>query len=181
MREGDGTLERQGGRHTLRFQRQLSHPPERVWRALTEDEDLVTWFPARIVGAREAGAALRFVFPPKPGQVPADSDEHGEAMTGTMLVYEPPRLLEYQWDVDVLRWELDPRPGGTLLTFTHTFDDKGRGARDAAGWEICFASLETRLDGRTRVPFAKARHDTLFSHYAERFGPDGSVHTAPDV
>ncbi len=35
-------------------------------------------------------------------------------MTGAMLVFDPPRLLEYTWDVDVLRWELEPRAGGTV-------------------------------------------------------------------
>ncbi len=181
MSDGKGTLGQHGKRHTLRFERLLSHPPDRVWRAITEDADLSAWFPARIVGAREAGAALRFIFPPKPGQVPADTPEEGLTMTGEMLVFDPPRVLEYLWDADVLRWELEPHPRGTLLTFTHTFDDKGRGARDAAGWDICFASLEAVLEGRTPQPFTTERHKDLFAHYARRFGPDGAVHKTPDI
>ena len=145
MNDGKGTLHEDADRHCLQFERILAHPPEKVWRALTENDDLATWFPARIEGAREPGASLRFILPPKPGQFPADTDEEGMIMTGAMLEFDPPRLMEYQWDVDVLRWELEPRPDGTLLTFTHTFDDQGRAARDASGWEFCFASLELRL------------------------------------
>lgn len=78
------------------------------------------------------------------------------------------------------------RPGsttsrGTLLTVTHTFDDKGRGARDAAGWHICFASLEARLDGRTRQPFTTERHETLFAYYAQRFGSAAAALKSPDM
>ncbi|MEA2587510.1 MAG: hypothetical protein QOH66_437, partial [Actinomycetota bacterium] len=37
-------------RWTLRFERHLAHPVEKVWRALTEPEQLRSWFPHRIVG-----------------------------------------------------------------------------------------------------------------------------------
>ena len=181
MSDGKGTLGQKAGRHSLRFERLLSHSPERVWRAITEDDELSAWFPARIAGLRERGAALRFILPPEPGQVPADSAEEGLTMTGEMLVFDPPSILEYKWDVDVLRWELKARPGGTLLTFTHTFDDKGRGARDAAGWDMCLASLEARLAGRSAEPFTTQRHEDLFAHYVRRFGSDAAVHKSPDM
>ena len=38
-----GTLERVNGQARLRFTRRLDHPPEAVWRALTEAEDLAAW------------------------------------------------------------------------------------------------------------------------------------------
>src|SRR5690349_909928 len=60
--EGEGSLEQVAGRWRLRFVRTLAHPPEKVWRALTEPEHLAVWFPTEIHGEREAGAALRFVF-----------------------------------------------------------------------------------------------------------------------
>jgi uncharacterized protein YndB with AHSA1/START domain len=180
MSDGKGRLETNAGRHCLRFERLLAHPREKVWRALTENVELSTWFPARIEGSREAGASLRFVMPPKPGQLPADTDEEGPIMTGSMLVYDPPRLLEYLWDVDVLRWELEPHTDGTLLTFTHAFDDQGRGARDAAGWEFCFGSLEARLAGRPGKPFTSEGHAGLFTQYEQRFGPAGSSQKTPD-
>ena len=181
MNDGKGTLREDSDRHCLRFERLLAHPPEKVWRALTRDDELSAWFPARIEGPREAGASLRFVFPPKPGQLPADTTEEGPIMTGAMLVFDPPRLLEYMWDVDVLRWELEPRSDGTLLTFTHTFDDEARAAREASGWDICFASLEALMAGLPVEPFTSERHEALFTHYAQRFGPAATLLKAPDM
>ncbi len=102
-------------------------------------------------------------------------------MTGEMLVFDPPTVLEYMWEGDVLRWELEPRPDGTLLTFTHTFDDQGRAARDASGWEFCFASLELRLAGQPAEPFTSEGHEVLFAQYAERFGPAAAMHKTPDM
>jgi uncharacterized protein YndB with AHSA1/START domain len=181
MNDGKGTLRQDSERHSLGFERLLIHPPEKVWRALTEDDELAVWFPARIEGSREAGASLRFVSPPKPGQVPADTDEEGLTMTGEMLVVDPPRVLEYLWEGDVLRWVLDPHSDGTLLTFTHTFDDEGRAARDASGWDMCLASLEARLAGLKAEPFTAERHAVLFAHYAEEFGPAAAKHQTPEM
>src|ERR1700737_5024670 len=59
-----GTLEQtDDGPSRLRFVRILPHPPERVWRAITEPDELIHWFPTTIEGERAAGAALRFSFP----------------------------------------------------------------------------------------------------------------------
>lgn len=179
MSEGNGRLLDHSDKHSLRFERLLTHPPERVWRALTEDDELALWFPARIDGAREPGATLRFVFPPKAGQVPADSTDEGATMPGQMLVFDPPSVLEYEWLGDVLRWELDPRGENTLLTFSHTFADKARAARDASGWDICLASLGSLLAGVPAEPFTPERHDVLFERYAQKFGPDAAVLRAP--
>ena len=62
-----------------------------------------TWrhgFRPRIEGEREQGSVLRFSFP------------NGEAppFDGEMLAYEPPRLMEFRWGVDIIRIELVP-PG----------------------------------------------------------------------
>ncbi len=34
----------------VRFSRRLPHPPEKVWRALTEAEHLAAWFPTTVEG-----------------------------------------------------------------------------------------------------------------------------------
>lgn len=41
----NGTLETVDDRHTLRFERHLDHPVERVWRAITDPDELRHWFP----------------------------------------------------------------------------------------------------------------------------------------
>ena len=51
-----GELVRDGERVGLRFVRVYPHPVERVWRALTESDQLRYWLPCDIVGERRPGA-----------------------------------------------------------------------------------------------------------------------------
>jgi uncharacterized protein YndB with AHSA1/START domain len=190
-----GTLHHQGNLHTLRFERRLAHPPEKVWRALTDNAELVHWFPAQIRGARQQGAKLRFVFQEEGGPVldnemtavrtagqEAYQGSEGEAaMVGEMTVYDPPRTLEYTWNDEILRWELQPRDGYTLLLFTHTFEEEAKSARDASGWEVCLDSLERRLAGLPPETFTMEHFNVLFDDYAQRFGAKASARREPDT
>src|ERR1700722_6924529 len=120
--EGDrgelGDLEQSGENWTLRFVRQLAHPAERVWRALTEPEQLARWFPMRVVGEIRPGAKLQF--------------EHDAIPTfdGEVVSCEPPHLLELLWGSDLIRFEIERTPNGCTLTFTDTFREYGKAARD---------------------------------------------------
>lgn len=157
----NGTLFTHDGHWALRFERLLRHPPEKVWRAITEPEQLAGWFPARIEGERAAGAPLRFV-------------QEGGSMDGKIIEHEPPRLFGYTWGDAVMRFELRPDPAGTLLIFTHTFDERPSAASFAAGWHQCLDALTGVLVGRPApIPQAggssrayRVRHEA----YAEVFG-----------
>jgi uncharacterized protein YndB with AHSA1/START domain len=160
----DGQLERtNAGRVQLRFTRRFRHPPEKVWRALTEPEHLAAWFPARIEGERSAGAALRFVFP----------KGEGPTLDGEMLRYEPPTVLEFRWGQDELRFELQRDGEGSLLNFVETFDEFGRAARDAAGWHVCLDALAAHLDGQP--PAGQEAWPQVHQRYVERFGPEAAT------
>jgi hypothetical protein len=76
----DGTLEQTDHGWKLRFERHLPHPPHKVWRALTDPDEMRAWFPADMEGERRVGAHLRFPF----------REEEGDTMDGEMLVYDPP-------------------------------------------------------------------------------------------
>jgi uncharacterized protein YndB with AHSA1/START domain len=100
-----------GPREEHRFERRLAHPPEKVWRALTDAGELAHWFPASVEGRREKGASLRFVF--------RDGDEPDAE--GKVTEWDPPRLLVYTMGDETLRWELSPlSDGGSLLVLTTT-------------------------------------------------------------
>lgn len=163
MDEADlGTLTRQGDRWTLRFTRRLAHPREKVWRAVTEPEHLAVWFPQEIAGDRRAGAPLRFL----------SSKEEG--FDGQMLVFEPPSVIEFTWGTDRLRIELRIDGAGTLLTLTDTFDDVGKAARDAAGWDECLGRLVSHLDGTPPAGWGDHWRQ-VHPVYVTRFGPGASV------
>jgi len=157
-----GTLARQGDRWTLTFTRKLAHPREKVWRAVTEPEHLAAWYPQQIVGERKAGAPLRFV------------SSAGDGFDGQMLVFDPPKVMEFTWGADLLRIELETDGPGTLLTLTDTFDDVGKAARDAAGWHECLDLLASDLDG-TSPPAQGRIWRQVHPVYVTRLGPDAAT------
>lgn len=180
----DGILEVQGDdRYVLRFERRLAHPPEKVWRALTEAEQLRQWFPTDIEGERKRGAKIRFVFredAPSAADMPELLEHDPEDLDGEFTEFEPPRLLAYTWGDEDLRWELDPIEEGCRLVFTHAFGERTgiphpggprkKAARDASGWEACLAQLSAVLDGApSGGEGAEADWQELYDAYVERF------------
>jgi uncharacterized protein YndB with AHSA1/START domain len=166
----DGQLEQVAGRWQIKFVRELPHPPEKVWRALTEPKHLAAWFPNDIEGERVAGAPLRFVF------------RHGEApdFEGKMITFDPPSLLEFTWGEDVLRFELRAEGRSTVLTFTDTIEELGKAARDTAGWHECLDLLEYDLNGEP-APFSwGGRWADVHPGYVEEFGPEASTIGPPE-
>jgi len=162
----NGQLEQTGGRWQLRFTRRLPHPPERVWRALTEPEHLAAWFPTTIEGERAAGAALRF----------AHRDAAAPPVEGRMLVYAPPSVLEFVWgDDETLRFEVTPDGDGSVLTLFNTIDQVGKAARDGAGWHACLDVLAHHLDGEAPPWRPDERWAEVHGQYVARFGPEAST------
>ena len=123
---------------SLRFERRLAHPIEKVWRSITEPSELAQWFPSRVSGEVRLGATLRFAF------------ENGMEIEGEVTEFEPPRRLAFFWGEDLLRFELDPDGDGTLLRFTDVLAEEDRASRDAAGWHVCLDRLEGGLVGDWR-------------------------------
>ena len=149
-----GTISRgDDDRWVLRYERRLDHPREKVWRALTESEHLRHWMPADLVGERREGATLELPFWPETMEKYGDRIDT-PVMHGEIRVWEPPSVFEWTWDVDVLRWELDPAGGGTHLTFTTWLGDPEIDASDpAAGYHFCLDQLAELLDrGSTTQP-----------------------------
>jgi uncharacterized protein YndB with AHSA1/START domain len=166
----DGQLERIDGRSRLRFVRRLPHPPQKVWRALTEDEHLAKWFPTTIEGERAAGAPLRFSF--RGDDLPS--------FEGKLIVYEPPSVLEFLWGDDTIRIELVPDGDGCVLTLLDTLDVHGKAARDAAGWHECLDLLASDLAGKA-PDFKPGEHwAEVHPRYVERFGPEASSIGPPE-
>jgi uncharacterized protein YndB with AHSA1/START domain len=167
-----GTIEHlDGDRWQLRFTRTLPHPQDKVWRALTEPAQLARWFPSTIEGELLAGAGLRFSFPETVGIDP---------IAGKMLACEPGSVMEFSWGPDVVRLELRPVEGGTELTLLDTLEERGKAARDGAGWHTCLDALEAALGGDDESRAHMNTWAEVHPHYVESFGPQAATIGPPE-
>lgn len=131
------------GHPVLRLQRVLAHPPEKVWKAVTDPAELSAWFPARVeFDTATPGTPMRFHFDG------AEAPEDGE-----VLEADEPKVFAFRWNTDVIRCELLPHEQGCLLVFSHALhgpdSDRPSAARHGAGWLICLDALQAGLEGTT--------------------------------
>jgi len=165
---GDVTYHADGDRWTLVFARRLAHPPERVWRALTEPEELRAWapfLPDRSLA--RTGEATLTMF--------EDATALGDGSPAEVTRADAPSLLEYRWQDDLLRWELEPESAGTRLTLRHTVAGDEWVPKVAAGWHLCLDVAERLLEGAPSTPVRgeeAMEHgwQALHDEYAERLG-----------
>jgi uncharacterized protein YndB with AHSA1/START domain len=156
-------------RPRLRFERRLSHPIDAVWRAITESDELVHWFPSRVeVDELRPGAGMTFRFESMPLK------DAPTTMSGRVTDFEPPRLFAFYWGEDHLRFELEPVAGsedGCVLRLTVLLDSREKAARDGAGWHVCLDRLEARLVGRNG---ASDDWRGIYEEYRRRGVPAGA-------
>lgn len=120
-----GTLTFDGDHVIMTFRRRLPHPIETVWAALTDPAERQAWFGETTID----GDRIEML----PTDPPAAED--AKRMTGRILVWRPPHVLEHEWQQrivsdSVVRYELAEDGDGTLLTFTH----RGLSEREAKGF-----------------------------------------------
>jgi uncharacterized protein YndB with AHSA1/START domain len=140
----DGTIERRGGTRVIRFERRLRHPVERVWRALTDPDELAAWLALAELELVEGGTVVLT-------WQNTDPEGNTAVARGTVSALDPPRLLEFETDIHgTLRWQLEPDGDGTALTFTAEVElPDDYESKVAAGWHIHLDHLEHVLDGGT--------------------------------
>ncbi|MFC5832268.1 SRPBCC family protein [Nonomuraea insulae] len=153
-------------RWTLVFTRDLRHPPEKVWAALTEPEQLAAWAPytADRDLSKAGGVTITMIDDDKPVDMEAE-----------VVRAEPPTLLEYTLGTDLLRWELAATDAGARLTLRHTVNDREWIPKVAAGWHLCLDVAEKLLEGHPIPPIRGAAATAfgwaeLNDQYARRFG-----------
>jgi uncharacterized protein YndB with AHSA1/START domain len=142
-------INKDGENWTLVLTRELKHPPEKVWRAITDPEHLRQWAPFDADGSlATTGATVKLttVGAPKP------------TVSETKVTRaDAPKLLEYNWGGGEMRWELEPHDGGTRLTLWHNIN-KNFISMGAAGWHVCMDVMNALLSdqpmGRTVGPAA---------------------------
>ncbi|HVQ31388.1 MAG TPA: SRPBCC family protein [Vicinamibacteria bacterium] len=160
-------VRKDGEKWTLVLVRDLSHPPAKVWKALTDPEELREWAPF------DSDQNLGTVGTAKLSTVGAPTTLVSETQVKRA---DAPRVLEFNWGGQDIRWELEPRgDSGTRLTLWHNIDRRYI-SMGASGWHICFDVLARFLAGRpvgrTVGPEAMKVEgwQRLNAEYAQQFG-----------
>ncbi|MEV0634922.1 SRPBCC family protein [Streptomyces sp. NPDC050619] len=125
------------GRPAIRFSRTYDHPVDRVWRFVTEADELAHWFPSRAEIELRAGGTITF-----------GGDPDMEDSTGRVIAVDPPRHLSFEWGGDELHFDLEPLDAKrTRFTLTNVLIAADTAARNGAGWEVCLAALDAKARG----------------------------------
>jgi uncharacterized protein YndB with AHSA1/START domain len=146
----------------VRIVRTLPGPIERVWDYLTDPEKRARWFAGGPMEPRQGGKYELF-FQHKnlaPDETPPDQfkevHESGKKMAGTILRWEPPRVLSYTFDDESdVTFELTTQGSNVTLVLTH----RSRGTDlpfltgYASGWHTHLTLLIAELEGAPRPSF----------------------------
>jgi uncharacterized protein YndB with AHSA1/START domain len=139
------------------FERRFEVPPERVWRALTDPEELAGWLAPATIDLR-VGGLLVFKF--------EDGDERG-----TITELREPELIAYTWNEgetdSLVRFELEPDGGGTRLMLRHTFEGEVDLSSYGGGWHHHLEQLIAQMAG-TPISWDTNRYRELKSEYERR-------------
>ncbi len=143
-----GSVVLEGDTATLTFRRVLRHTPEHVWDALSTPEGLAQWLLATNIQIDgRTGGSIEMV-----------SGAAHYHSTGAILRWDPPRVLEYEWNVApvpemplgqraVFRYELQPEGDATLLLVTYRRITRDTARGFLPGLHALLDRLEAQLNG----------------------------------
>ncbi|NMO19041.1 SRPBCC family protein [Pyxidicoccus fallax] len=165
------------GAGTVRFQRVLPGPIERVWEYLTVPEKRGKWLASGPMELRVGGRVeLQFLHAslsprhPEPTPERYKQFENGCSLAGIVTACEPPRLLSYTWGGDSeVTFELSPRGRDVMFVLTHRRLDRKHLANVASGWHTHLGILEDTLHEVEVRPFWST-HTRMEAEYTQRFG-----------
>lgn len=158
---------------TIRIERRMPAPVERVWEHLVEPGLRATWF-AGGSSAHAVGSTfeLRYDHSLLSSEPIPDDYDGPSSRTARVTRFEPPRVLAFTWgSAGEVTIELAPIGDETLLVLTHCRLAGGDDAPAAAGWHAHLDVLEDRLGGGELRAFWAA-YERLQAEYRVRFaGP----------
>jgi uncharacterized protein YndB with AHSA1/START domain len=139
------------------FERRLGVPRERVWRALTDPQELGGWLAPADIELRVGGSVvLKF----------EDGDERG-----TITELREPEVIAYTWNEgksdSVVRFELEPDGDGTRLVLRHTFEGDADLPSYGGGWHHHLEQLMAQVAGNP-IGWDPNRYRELRSEYERR-------------
>ena len=143
---------------TMRIDRLLPGPVERVWAYLTQSDLRRQWLAAGEMEMK-LGAPFELTWRNNeltnpPGERPADkSEEH--RMQSRITELDPPRKLAFAWrDSGDVSFELTPKGSEVLLTLIHRrLPNRSTELGVSAGWHAHLDILVARVRGEESAPF----------------------------
>jgi uncharacterized protein YndB with AHSA1/START domain len=162
---------------TIRLERTLDAPTDKVWRYLTDAELRREWF----MGGTDARADGEFEVINDHDNLSDEEAPYPESYAqykGTkwnekVIRFDPPRLLETTFQGGkngTVTYELFPHGDRTRLVLTHSGIQSGTGAQDfGSGWNSHLTVLQEKLAGR-RVPNFWALHARSRQEIAKALG-----------
>lgn len=164
---------------TLRFERRLRGPVERVWAYLTESEKRGKWL-ARgemelFVGGKVDMQFCHKDLSPEPGGPPEKykAMENGHYFAGVILKINPPYLLSYTWEGNTeVTFELEEQGQEVLLVLTHRKLPVNPEVRTSVlgGWHTHTDILIANLSGETPPNFWR-RFGNMEETYRSQLNP----------
>ncbi|MDG6997789.1 MAG: SRPBCC domain-containing protein [Nitrososphaerota archaeon] len=160
----NGAVITNGDKATLIFRRRLEHPPEVVWKAITEPSQLASWYMTKAVIDCREGGSIDFVSGPSRLHV-----------TGRILVWKPPLVFEHEWKVEsraelpsgedaIIHWELHGDGAGTVLHLEHRKLNTQTALGFAPGTHAFMDRLEAYL-GKQSLPNWQERYQQIAAQY----------------
>jgi uncharacterized protein YndB with AHSA1/START domain len=141
---------------TLRFERLLPGPLERVWAYLVESDKRAKWLAGGEFELR-VGGKIELIF--ENDKLSEESRDFGtKRFEGRITRLEPMRLLAHSWDWDgkdsEVVYALEARGKDVLLSIQHRLPaDGGINRGVAGGWAAHVGILADLLEGKQPRPF----------------------------
>jgi uncharacterized protein YndB with AHSA1/START domain len=156
--ESKGTITINEDYGTLKFERPLSHPREKVWKAITDPKEIFRWLPDY------KGTFNGY----NGGTIDLVNTVSGSHVTGDILVSDLNSVFEHEWHISpnqmfphgepesIIRWELKQEgDSNTLLIVTHSCLTKSTALRLAPGWHAYLDRLEAILNNQGPPDWAR--------------------------
>ncbi|MDO8289107.1 MAG: SRPBCC family protein [Parvibaculum sp.] len=169
-------------KNTLRFERLLPGPIERVWAYLTEADKRAKWFAGGEITPKKGGKLELKFDNSNVGSHAAPPPDHLKQYNGkhdsqhTVTIFEPPYRLGFDWSQGLddgrsrVEFVLKEEGDKVRLTLTHSRLIEGPyRMKFASGWHAHLVMLGEVLADDVKSPFWSV-FDGLEKTYTEKFG-----------
>ncbi|RWS44621.1 SRPBCC family protein [Bacillus mycoides] len=146
-------IEKQTDGYIIKFERQFPNTIEEVWSVLTENSKLKKWMSNLQIENLKTGGIIKFDM------------MDGSFLNIDILECQLNSVLEFTWDKDRVRFEINKEENGSLLLlkeYIHELTDHT--PKYIAGWHICLDLFSSVLEGKEKE-FSKEEWRKWFEKY----------------